>query len=104
MNQGTNLSILSVPGPQAPGLLSRARERAGAWLSCRCEFASRLLGCAVSNLAVAGSSAGGALLAVAVWLCSDDVCEYGWAACCGLLAWRCCAPLVREFKREGGAL
>lgn len=99
-----SFSILSVSGQQAPGLLSRARERAGAWLSCRCLFASRLLGCAVSNLAVAGSQAGGALLAAAVVLCSDGVREYGWAMCCGLLAWRCIAPLVREFKREGGAL
>lgn len=95
--------IHSVPGQQAPGLLSRARERAAQWRSLRCEFASRLLGRAVSNLAVAGSQAAGALLAVAVVLCSDGVREYGWAMCCGLLAGRCLRPLARELKKEGGA-
>lgn len=82
---------------------SAIREKASVWLESKCEFASQLLGCKVSNLAFAGSQAGGALLAVAIVLCLDGIAEYGWAMCCLLLAAHCILPLVREFAKEGGA-
>lgn len=86
----------------APGQGIQLAERAQAWLPARCEFPSRLLGCTVSNLAFAGSQLCSALLALATFLCLDGIAEYGWAACCLLLAVRYGAPLVKEFMKEGG--
>lgn len=97
-----NNNYLTTTAVPAPGRGVRSAGRAQAWLSARCEFPSRLLGCTVSRLAVIGSQLCGALLALAVVLCLDGIAEYGWAATCLLLAARCGAPIVKEFIKEGG--
>lgn len=84
---------------------SAVRERAARWLSSRCELASQLTGCTVTNHSLVLSQAGGALLAAAVVLSTAAAAEYGWAALCAMEGVRLMRPIVRELKRqEGGAL